>query len=529
MSFSAQNSRKILIWLLVISALIRLILAYWIELGNDEVYYWTYALYPDWSYFDHPPMLAWVIRIFSFNLLFDNELFLRLSSVVFMTINTYLVYRIGKQIRDSQTGLYSAFLYTASIYAFVITGIFIMPDTPLSLFWFLALFMFVKAIQTHQSKHIILAGFFTGLAILSKYTGAFLWIGMGLYCVLFERKWFKKPAFYIAIAVTLLCLFPIIYWNFNNNFISFNFHGERLEIENFKFHFDLFGTELIGEFAYNNPFNVVLIVIALIAIVKKNRFLSRNTQRLLLCISLPLILLFWFFSLFRFTLPHWTAPAFCTLIFIAASYLASKNPIQQSKIKIPFLIHAALVTIVITLIIGVIQIKTGLIPLDGKQEYHRLGKNDFTLDMYGWRAAKPKFEKIRNEKITQGLMKPTDGLIGENWFPLAHNDYYIAHPLEIKAFGMGKVEKTHHYLWLNESRNGAQKGESYWFITDSRNYKDPNTLFKNDFSEIIRSDTIEILRCGKPAKRYFIFLLKDLKTEPYSLSDFVSEKQTQKP
>ncbi|MDR0970276.1 MAG: glycosyltransferase family 39 protein [Lentimicrobiaceae bacterium] len=528
MSFSIQNNRKILVYLLVTSALIRLILAYWVELGNDEVYYWTYALHPSWSYFDHPPMLAWVIRIFSFNLLFDNELLLRLSSVIFMTINTYLVYRIGKQIRDIQTGLYTAFLYTASIYAFVITGIFIMPDTPLSLFWFLALFMLIKAIQTQQSKSIIWAGFFIGLAILSKYTGVFLWIGMGLYCILFDRQWFKKPTFYMAVGISLLCLFPIIYWNLNNNFISFNFHSARLEIENFKLHFDLFGTELLGEFAYNNPFNVVLIVIALIAIVKKNRFLTKNAQRLLLCVSLPLILTFLVVSLFRFTLPHWTAPAFCTLIFVAASYLASKNPIQEGKIKIPIFICAALITLIITLIIGVVQIKTGFIPLDGKQEYHLLGKNDFSLDMYGWRAVKPEFEKIRNKKIAQGLMKPTDGFIGENWFPLAHNDYYIAHPLGIKTFGMGKVEKIHQYLWTNELRGNIQKGESYWFITNSRNYEDPSKLFENNFSKIIRSDTIEIMRCGKPAKRYFIFLLKDLKTEPYSLSDFVSEKQTQK-
>ena len=55
-----QNINKILIGLLVVSAVVRGLLAAWMEFGNDEVYYWTYALYPDWSHFDHPPMVGWV-------------------------------------------------------------------------------------------------------------------------------------------------------------------------------------------------------------------------------------------------------------------------------------------------------------------------------------------------------------------------------------------------------------------------------------------------------------------------------------
>ena len=28
---------------------------------SQEAYYWTYAQHPDLSYFDHPPMVAWLI------------------------------------------------------------------------------------------------------------------------------------------------------------------------------------------------------------------------------------------------------------------------------------------------------------------------------------------------------------------------------------------------------------------------------------------------------------------------------------
>ena len=161
MKIKENAINKYLILLLSISALLRGVLASVIEFGNDEVYYWTYALYPDWSHFDHPPMVGFMMQLFSCNLLFTSEFFLRLSSVIFMTINTYLVFLIGKQVKNEQTGFYAALLYTASIYAFVITGIFILPDTPLSIFTFLAVLQFIRYFQNEKNKHLILAGLFS--------------------------------------------------------------------------------------------------------------------------------------------------------------------------------------------------------------------------------------------------------------------------------------------------------------------------------------------------------------------------------
>ena len=154
MKVKQQNINKSLILLLSVSTLLRGFFAYFLEFGNDEVYYWTYAMFPDWSHFDHPPMVGWFIQLFSCNLLFSREFFLRLSSVVFMTLNTYLIYLIGKQVKNEQTGFYAALLYTASVYAFVITGIFILPDTPLSVFSLLAVLQFVKYFHNDKNKHL---------------------------------------------------------------------------------------------------------------------------------------------------------------------------------------------------------------------------------------------------------------------------------------------------------------------------------------------------------------------------------------
>jgi len=125
-----KKIRNYLLLLITISTLIRAFIAASIELGNDEVYYRLYALFPDWSHFDHPLMIGLTIQFFSLDLLLDSELFIRFGSIVFGAINTWIIYLIGRTVKNDRTGFYAALLYTASIYAFIITGVFILPDTP---------------------------------------------------------------------------------------------------------------------------------------------------------------------------------------------------------------------------------------------------------------------------------------------------------------------------------------------------------------------------------------------------------------
>ena len=549
MSTKDQNINKILIWLLVISALVRAVLAAWMEFGNDEVYYWTYALYPDWSHFDHPPMVGWAIQLFSLNLLLDSEFFIRLASVVFMTANTYIIYRIGKDLKDTTTGLYAALLYTASVYAFVITGVFIMPDTPLMLFWLLAIWMAIRyysglprsarndangtlhviarneAIQegsafrqAQRPSLLILFGLFAGLAMLSKYSGVFLWVGMGLYILIFNRKQLKNPYLYLSLLISAICCLPILYWNLKYDFISFSFHSER--VGGGSINFSTLGTELAGEFLYNNPVNFILAIIAVIAAFKGKISMEKPSQRLMLCIALPMIVVFWAFSLTRPTLPHWNAPAYVLLILLIAVWLRDKN--TDSK-RMPRSIAAALAVLLITLVIGVAEIKTGFIPLDKHTEPEQLGRDDFTLDMYGWRQLGEKFADFREQKIAEGVMKEEDGIVANQWFPLANLDYYVARPLGLRVMGLGWPEFLHKYLWINDERGGFHLGEDYWFLSDSRYMKDPKETYQWYFKEIELVGTIEIDRCGKPAKNFFVYTCKNLTDLPPTLQDFMAQ------
>jgi len=515
-----KQIHRTLFILIGISFLARAILAGVLELGNDEVYYWTYALYPDFSHFDHPPMVGFVIQLFSLNLLFDHEFFLRLGSVVLGTINTYIIYLIGKQIKNSITGLYAAFLYTSSVYGFIITGVFILPDTPQLFFWLLSILFILKSLLADNfnslaQKNLIVVGIFTGFAMASKYTSVFIWVGIIGYILLFDRKWLRVKFLYIGLILSFIFFIPVIYWNIQNDFISFFFQSDRVVISKLSVRFDYFLMEILGEVLYNNPVNYILIILALFAVIKKREFLKLKYIRFLLLVSLPLILTFILFSLFRRTLPHWTAPAFTTLILLTSASLANTTKNLSNK-TFPISIKGAVYLLGVVIIVGLLQIKAGIINFstEGDFDPKQLGNNDISLQIFGWRQIGSEFENIVKKDQQENNMGPNPGLMSFRWFPTANLDYYAAYPIGMKTYAVGTLSEIHKYYWINKKRGGFKIGMDAYYITTSYDYQHPKQTFAKYFNTIETADTILIKRGNKHVMNAFVYRMKNMKSIP---------------
>ena len=98
-------------------------------------------------------------------------------------------------------------------------------------------------------------------------------------------------------------------------------------------------------------------------------------------------------------------------------------------------------------------------------------------------------------------------IISNNWFPAAHLDFYIAHPLKIDLLVSGALEEAHKYYWINKLRR-INRGDKVYYITSSSQYFDPESLIWK-FNKIIRRDTIEINRNGETVKNLFIYEMID--------------------
>ena len=510
-----NSDRNKLFLLLTASFLVRSLVAANIDLSNDEVNYWAYALYPSLSHFDHPPMVGYIIQLFTLNLTFQSEFFIRAASLVIGTINTYIIFLIGKRLFDINTGLTAAILYTGSVYCSVILGLFILPDTPLSLFWLLTFYFALVIVpqknpDNRKRKLFLLLGVFIGLGMISKYTAAFLWIGIIAYILFVNRSWLKTREFYLSIMLSVLLFLPVIIWNFQNDFISFTFQSERVSLSESKLRFDFLGTELAGQIFYNNPINFGVIILSLIALFKKKLLLQKDYAVLLLLWSLPIIFVFLFSSLTRRTLPHWSAPGYYGLIIIAAVFLSS---ISKNKVHISAKLSVLLITIVILL--GFIQIKTGVLYNDLKDRSSiNLGENDASLDLFGWHQLSEEFSKIYKKDLTNNRITPNPYIITWRWFPAANYDYYIGNSAGVFSYAIGGLENIRNYFWINRKRIPPVIGSDAYFICSSRDYNLPSKFYSEYFTEFETADTIRIIRNNLNVMNYFVFRMKGLSKKP---------------
>ena len=102
--------RKQVIWLICILSLLRLLVAGTLELTNDEAYYWLYSQQLQWNYFDHPPLVALWIRIFTANLLTQETFFLRLGSVTALAFSSWFMYQTVSTLYNERAGLFAVFM-----------------------------------------------------------------------------------------------------------------------------------------------------------------------------------------------------------------------------------------------------------------------------------------------------------------------------------------------------------------------------------------------------------------------------------
>ena len=504
----------LLFTIITVNLVLKIIPAIGVELGNDEVYYWTYAKFPDWSHFDHPPMVGWIIQLFSLNLLLDSELFLRAGSLILSSASIVVLFYLVKKIYSRLSAYFSVILFISSLYFNVICGLFILPDTPQIFFILLALFFLVPSVtvripERRDSINIIIFGMFTGLAFLSKYHSLFLWFGAGLYILFHNRLWLKKPALYISLLVTVVFMIPVIYWNISNDFISFRFHGNRISL--FSNHVNLvyFLQFNLGQFFYQNPILFILFIVTFFRVFRDRLYKIKEVNFLLIYLGIPLILVFTFISLFQRTLPHWTGPAYICFIILTGEYLAANFLIRKARtIKT---VVSGFCFFAVVLLLGTLQINHGIINFNSASRSDKPGKNDFTLDMYGWRQAREKFDRFLTEEGISNNNRQNVAIIADNWFPAAHLDYYIARPLNIKLIALGGIEKIHKYYWINKTRN-LKSSDRIFYITDSHYYHDPE-IVADCFSKIVPVDTLKISRNRKDVKYFYIYDMIGFKCE----------------
>lgn len=212
------------LWILVLA--VKIGLSALLPFAPDEAYYWVWSQFPQLSYFDHPGMVSWLFWLGSwFSFLPHGE---RLPAILLNHSLLLVWFFILREIWSENLTKQWLLLVLASPFL-GLGSILVTPDSPVLFFWSLSLFFFLKRETSGKPYWSFLLGLALGLGFCSKYHIVLL--VFGLVCYLFAEKkmhLLRWQDWALTAAGGLLTCWPVLLWNYQNEFQSFLFqlgHG----------------------------------------------------------------------------------------------------------------------------------------------------------------------------------------------------------------------------------------------------------------------------------------------------------------
>ncbi|NPB09817.1 MAG: glycosyltransferase family 39 protein [Thermodesulfobacteria bacterium] len=302
-----------------------------LELSPDEAYYWDWSRHLAWGYFSKPPMVAWLIHLFT-KYLGTSEYSVRVPAVLCGTFYLAFIYYLGQRLFDRKVGLWAAFAAAASplasIYSFVMT-----IDPPLIFFWAWALCLGWQAAETRRLKDFFFLGLIFGLGLLSKQTmiafGAmyFLW----LYLDPQKRALLRHPGPYLALIVAGLLIAPNLWWNVKHGWITFKHTSHHFSQQGFFFSGPLLF--LLEQAGVVTPITFFLMIFVFFTFLKSKKLQQNSSLFYLFTLSaVPLALVFPLSFLRRIN-ANWPFPFYAAgYILLAALILRGKWPPKRGAL-----------------------------------------------------------------------------------------------------------------------------------------------------------------------------------------------------
>lgn len=301
-----MGARRALAILIALTTLARLAVAALIGPGNDEAYHWLYAVHLDWSYYDHPPMLAWVERLGMAGFGVDSWIGPRFGFVMLSAGSAWLLARIASRAYGDWAGFWAALALNAAPYYGLAAGTFALPDGPLLFFWLLTIDRLIVALDGNSTARWLGVGLAWGGAMLSKYHAAILPAGALLAIVWHApwRVWLRRPGPYLAILLGFLVFSPVIFWNYRHGWGSFRFQGGRA-VGSWQPRIDLLLRAVGGPALYLAPWIWLASMIVLVRAWRNAREATGLEKLSMVLATLPIGLVT-LVGLFRPVLPHWS-------------------------------------------------------------------------------------------------------------------------------------------------------------------------------------------------------------------------------
>lgn len=276
------------------------------ELIADEAYYWVYSRFPAWGYFDHPPMIAFIIK--SGYAIFHNELGVRLICALLSTFTIL--------ITESLTERKNPFLFytiVLSIGVLQIAGFLAVPDTPLLFFTALFFYTYRSFIKNTNWKNTLLLAIAISLLFYTKYHGLLI----VLFTFLSNIKLFTRWQTWLAGLFVLILYAPHLLWQWDHDWVSIRYHLFESNVNAYKFSYTT--DYLLGQILLSGPLAGFILLPAAFIYKVKNQ-----TEKALKFTLIGVYLIFLVSSFRGKVEVNWTMPALIPLIILSHQFIIDK-------------------------------------------------------------------------------------------------------------------------------------------------------------------------------------------------------------
>ncbi len=350
-----RNTSLLIVGLVVL----RLLAAAWTPLTFDEAYYWMWSKHLAFGYYDHPPMVALVIRLGTM-IAGDTEFGVRVASILLGLPMSYAIYRSaailfgGMRVAATATILLNVTLMAA------VGTLIVTPDAPLLVASSFVLLFCAKVLETGRGAWWLAVGLAVGAAMLSKYTALFFGpaILIWLASVPRMRRWFVSPWPYLGGLVALAVFAPVILWNRDHQWVSFIKQIGRARIEDFR---PTFIAELIPtQIAFATPLVFILGAMGLYALMTRKAG-AAPARALINSMLWTIVAYFIWHSLHARVEANWFAPVYPA--FAIAAALAANLTIWGTRERrvVDFCLRWAAPAGILMFVALVVQANTGVL------------------------------------------------------------------------------------------------------------------------------------------------------------------------
>lgn len=313
------NPQKNAYLLILFVAIFSTIYNAFMPIHYDEAYYWMWSHHLQGGYYDHPPMVAYLIYLTNF--ISESVWGVGLVGVLTMSVTAIYIFKLTKLLSDEKTALNGVIIFLSVILTHA-GYIIITPDDPLIMFWALSLYYGYLALFTNKRKYFVLLGLFLGAMMLSKYPAILFVFTLLLFVIIKKRELFLTLNFYITVVLSAIVVSPLIIWNYQHEWISFLFQLHHGTTQTFEISPYFIFEFMVAQFGVFSPVFAYILFYYLI----KNKLFIKDEKMFFISLSVVVILLFFLYKAFYMSMsPAYGAPAYVGGAVLTAIFIKQYN------------------------------------------------------------------------------------------------------------------------------------------------------------------------------------------------------------